>query len=77
MRVLVMGEISSSRKLAAAETWTDHRQNCHQRHCKTNIAYSQALRLRQICSLDEDYLRRVDELTSHLVDRGHGKGNSH
>ena len=48
-----------------------HRQSCHPRHCKTTIAYSQALRLRRICSSDEDYLRRVEELKLYLVNRGH------
>ena len=50
-----------------------HRQSCHPRHCKTTVAYSQALRLRRICSQDEDYLRRIEELKSHLVSRGHDR----
>ena len=29
-----------------------HSTSCHPRHCKTSIAYSQALRLRRICSND-------------------------
>ena len=48
-----------------------HRQSCHPRHCKTTIAYGQALRLRRICSLDEEHLWRVGELKLHLVNRGH------
>ena len=50
-----------------------HRQSCHPHHCKATIAYSQAVGLRRICSLDEDYLRRIEELKSHLVNRGHGE----
>ena len=44
-----------------------HRQSCDSHHCNATIAYSQALRLRRICSLDEDYLRRVEELIEDMV----------
>ena len=50
-----------------------HRQSCYLRHCKTTIAYSQALHLQTIRSLDEDYLQRVEELKLYLVNRGHGE----
>ena len=39
-----------------------HRESCHPRHCKTTIAYIQTLRLRRICSQDEDYHQRVEAL---------------
>ena len=42
-----------------------HRQACHPLHCKATIAYSQALRLRQICSWDEDYHQRVQDLNQY------------
>ena len=50
-----------------------YRQSCHPHHCKTTITYSQALHLRRICSRDEDYHRRVQDLKSHLVSRRHGE----
>ena len=50
-----------------------HQQSCDQHHCKATITDSQALRLWRICSLDEDYLWRVEELKSHLVNQGHGE----
>ena len=33
-----------------------HRRSCHPAHCKNSIAYSQALRLRRICSRDIPYI---------------------
>ena len=47
------------------------RRNCHPSHCKTSIAYSQALRLRRICSKSTDYERHVEELKGYLVKRGY------
>ncbi|XP_038075657.1 uncharacterized protein LOC119743326 [Patiria miniata] len=48
-----------------------HSTSCHPRHCKTSIAYSQALRLRRICSKDSDFIHHSQELKKHLVSRGH------
>ena len=48
-----------------------HRYSCHPPHCKTSIAYSQALRIRRICTKTDDYERRVDELKTYLVARGY------
>ena len=48
-----------------------HSASCHPRHCKTSIAYSQALRLQRICSNDSDFLRHSQVLKKHLVSRGH------
>ncbi|XP_071792086.1 uncharacterized protein [Asterias amurensis] len=48
-----------------------HSTSCHPRHCKTSIAYSQALRLRRICSNDSDFIHHSQELKKHLVSRGH------
>ena len=43
----------------------------HPRHCKTGIAYSQALRLRRICSNDSDFHRHTRVLANNLVARGY------
>ena len=48
-----------------------HRQSCHTSHCKTSIAYCQALRLQRICSKPTDYERHVEELKGYLVKRGY------
>ena len=48
-----------------------HSTSCHPRHCKNSIAYSQALRLRHICSYDSDLSCHTQNLKMHLVSRGH------
>ena len=48
-----------------------HRRNCHPGHCKSTIAYSQALRLQRICWEDDIYRKRAEELKHHLVKRGY------
>ena len=48
-----------------------HSSSCHPRHCKTGIAYSQALRLRRICSKDSDFSLHARNLKTHLTARGH------
>ena len=48
-----------------------HSSSCHPRHCKIGIAYSQALRLRRICSNDNDFSHHAQKLKMHLVSRGH------
>ena len=55
---------------------TDTRQHlavnsCHPRHCKEAIPYSQALRMRQICSSDEAFNTRNTKLKEHLTCRGY------
>ena len=57
-----------------------HSASCHPRHCKTSIAYSQALRLRRICSNDSDVLQVTGHsqvLKKHLVSRGHSSRAVH
>ena len=54
-----------------------HSTSCHPRHCKTSIAYSQALRQRRICSNDSDFLRHSQVLKTHLVSRGHSSRAFH
>ena len=55
---------------------TDTHQNlywdsCHQQHCKFTIPYSQGLHIWRSCSGDNEYLTRVSELKSHLVNQGY------
>ena len=50
-----------------------HHSSCHPRHCKTGIAFSQALRLKRICTNNEDYLQHVRELKGYLVQRGYSE----
>ena len=50
-----------------------HRYSCHPGHCKSAIPYSQALRLRRICSRQQDYILRAEELREHLVERGYDR----
>ena len=45
--------------------------SCHPKHCTTSIPYSQALRLRSICSRREDFERRANQLRAHLLACGH------
>ncbi|XP_041472690.1 uncharacterized protein LOC121421956 [Lytechinus variegatus] len=49
-----------------------HSSSCHPRHCKTGIAYSQALRPCCICSEDPDFSFHTRNLQKHLCARGHG-----
>ena len=45
--------------------------SCHPYHTKKAIPYSLALRLRRICSTDEAFNNRCNELTEYLVKRGY------
>ncbi|XP_071504653.1 uncharacterized protein [Diadema antillarum] len=49
-----------------------HSASCHPRHCKTSIPYSQALRLRRICSEDSEFSFHARNLKRHLAARGYG-----
>ncbi len=46
-------------------------RSCHPRHCTSSIPYSQSLRLRRICSRDEDFQTRSKELKNYLLARGY------
>ena len=48
-----------------------HSSSFHPRHCKNGIAYSQALRLRRICSNDSDFTKHARDLKHNLTTRGH------
>ena len=50
-----------------------HHRSCHPSHCKTSMAYSQALRPRRICSNSTNYKRHVEELKGYLVKRGYDR----
>ena len=45
--------------------------NCHPKHCKTAIPYSQALRLLRICLEDENFPERVRDLKKYFLKRGY------
>ena len=45
--------------------------SCHPQHCKTSIPYSQALRLRRICSEDEHLQKWTHKLKKHLLKWGY------
>ena len=45
--------------------------SCHPAHCKDAIPYSQALRLRRICSTADDFNRRTEELKDYFSRRGY------
>ena len=48
-----------------------HTKSCHPRHCKTAIPFSQALRLRRICSEQDNLVMRSQELKHYLTKRGY------
>ena len=45
--------------------------SCHPKHCSKNIPYSQALRIRKICSNENTFNERTMELSKHLQTRGY------
>ena len=45
--------------------------SCHPKHCKASIPFSQALRLRRICSEDRIYMQRTRELKQHFLSLGY------
>lgn len=51
-----------------------HPSSCHPKHCTRNIPYSQALRLRRICSDDNAFEVRCNELAKQFVGRGYRSG---
>ena len=50
-----------------------HRTSCHPGHTKKGIPYSQALRIRRICSEDRFFDDRAGELKGWLCNRGYGE----
>jgi hypothetical protein len=45
--------------------------SCHPRHCLRGIPYGQCIRLRRICSEDDVFQHRTQELKERLVKRGY------
>ena len=45
--------------------------SCHPPHVTKSIPYSQALRIRRICSTDKSLKKRLGQLTNHLKRRGY------
>ena len=45
--------------------------SCHPRHCKEAISFSQALRMRCICSTNGDFRKPSSELKTHLLQCGY------
>ena len=50
-----------------------HRASCHPNHTKKGIPYSQALRIRRICSEEQFFVNRVADLKTWLLARGYGE----
>ena len=50
-----------------------HRDSCDPGHCKKSIPYSQALRIRRICSRMEDFLQRTQELKGISINYRYNK----
>ena len=48
-----------------------HPSSCHPFHCKKAIPFSQALRLNRICSDDDDFENRCEDLYGWLKERGY------
>ena len=48
-----------------------HRTSCHPSHTKKGIPYSQALRIRRICSEETFFDKRVGDLKTWLLARGY------
>ena len=48
-----------------------HYQSAHPQHCKSNIPYSQFLRIRRICSLDTDFNMHCNEMAQQFRDRSY------
>ena len=47
--------------------------SCHPFYCKKGISYSQALRLNRICSNNEFFDKRCNDLEKHLLERGYSE----
>ena len=46
-------------------------ESAHPPHCKKSLPYSQFLRLRRICSREEDFVRHCADMTVHFLHRGY------
>jgi hypothetical protein len=50
-------------------------QSCHPKHCTKGIPYSQALRIKRICSNEQTTKKRLGELKCHLKKRGYNNAS--
>ena len=48
-----------------------HYTSSHPKHCKNGIPYSQFLRLRRLCSEEDDFLQRCQEMSTFFESRGY------
>ena len=48
-----------------------HYDSSHPKHCKTSLPYSQFLRIRRICSKDEDFEYNARKHIRHFLNRGY------
>ena len=46
-------------------------KSCHPKHCTSSIPYSQAIRIKRICSTEKTLNNRLGELRKHLTARGY------
>ena len=46
-------------------------ESSHPPHCKRSLPYSQFLRLRRICSREEDFTKHAKNMKSHFIGRGY------
>ena len=51
--------------------------SCHPFYCKMGISYSQALRLNRICSKNEFFDKRCNDLVKYLLERGYSEKMVH
>ena len=51
--------------------------SCHPKHTKTSLPYCLALRLRRICSSENLFQQRTNEMLQHLIQRGYKKRSIH
>ena len=49
--------------------------SCHPKHCTKSIPYSQALRIKRICSNEQTTKKRFGELKCHLKKRGYNNAS--
>jgi hypothetical protein len=50
-------------------------ESCHPKHCTKSFPYSQALRIKRICSNEQTTKKRLGELKCHLKKRGYNNAS--
>lgn len=69
---LKSGELSTSIYSKPTDTHTYLRyESFHPHHIKSSLIYSQAIRLKRICSDPVDFEHRIHDLSMQLIDRGY------